>query len=204
MKATFVSTMPRPIMEHMPHIRPTRYQLAAAKERDFEILLIEDGIDSVYKGEGEHINRIELGEAIAENLRQMICNSQISLGEDACPGVFWILGDVGKKEIIEKHSDKLQKARFQQLNWFRNLCREADDVWAKFHQHRGISDLMRDAGRIIGLKNREWMASAQDLEFSTCPACGSNLPSPEVTKCATCLTIIKPEEHAKKFNVKVA
>lgn len=194
--------MPRPIAEHMPHIRPSRYNVDAAKDKDFEILLIDDGIDAVYAGDGKHVERIELGENIAENLRGMLCNSQLGLGENACPGVFFVKGECTKEQIKEKYSKELAHAKLQQLNWYRNLVREADDVWAKFHQHRMISDLQRFAANCLQLKNRDWMAA--NFDVINCPACGANLPNAEVTVCKECRTIINPVEHEKKFGKQLA
>jgi hypothetical protein len=190
--------MPRPIMENMPHIRPSIYSVPEAKDKDFELLVINDGIDSVYAGDGKHVERIELGESIAENLKNMICNSQLANGENAYPGVFWVHGEHTKEDIKTKFTKELEKAKLVQLNWYRNLVREADDVWAKFHQHRTISDLMRFAASALKL-NREWLINTEDAEAIACPACGKDLPNKDVTICATCHTIIKPEEHAKKF-----
>lgn len=198
MKVTFVSCMPRPISEQMPHINPSRYELPAAADRDFEVLVINDAIDNVYAGEGKHIARIESGESVAENMRLMICNSQLALGENAAPGVFWVAGELTKAEVKVRCVAELQRARLQQLNWYRNLVREADDVWAKFHQHRTISDLQRFAAQCLSVK-REWTISIEEAESALCPACGSNLPNPNVTICATCKTIINKIEHEKKF-----
>lgn len=200
---TFVSCMPRSISEEMPHIIPSQYNLAAAEEKDFEILHIKNAIDNVYAGEGKHIQRIVPASEVAENLKNMVSNSQLCIGENAAPGVFWVEGTLDKKELKEKHIKLLAKARLMQMNWYRNLVRDADDVWSKFHQHRMISDLHRFGAKSLSL-TREWsaMPTDDDLEKFPCPACGKDLPNAQVTVCATCHTIIKPEEHEKKFGLK--
>lgn len=196
---TFVSIMPRPISEEMPHIIPSQYNLEAAEDKDFEILHIQNAIDNVYAGEGKHIQRPVMASEVAENLRGMVANSQLCIGDNAGPGVFWVEGKLTKEEVQKKHSKELSLARLRQLNWYRNLINDADDVWSKFHQHRMIGDLHRFAARTLN-KVRDWSSMPDDFEDSVaCPACGKDLPNPNVTICASCHTIIKPEEHAKKF-----
>lgn len=199
MSVTFVSCVPRPIHEDMPHIRPSLYHVEPAKDKDFEVLYIENAIDDVYAGEGKHIQRVVFAEEVAANLARMVTGSQLCIGEDAGPGVFFVAGKQSKDQIIKNHSTELAVARIRQLKWYKNLVKDADDVWNKFRQHRMISDLHRFAAGALKL-NREWMLVIDD-EFDQldCPACGKKLPNKEVTVCAECKTIIKPEEHAKKF-----
>jgi hypothetical protein len=196
---TFVSLLPFPIREDMPHINPSRYELEAAPKDGFSILHINNATDYVYAGDGKHVDRIVLAKDIAENLRQMVAQSQMSIGENASPGIFIVDGHLSKGEVAEKFGTKLKVAQIQQRNWFKNLVKEADDTWGKFRQHRTISDLHRYACGALALQ-REWNI---DMNTETgpvfCPACSSPLINADVTVCATCHTIIKPEEHAKRF-----
>lgn len=196
---TFVSLMPRPISEEMPHIIPSQFNLDAAKDKDFEILYINNAVDNVYAGDGKHIQRPVFASEVAENLKNMVCNSQLCIGDNASPGVFWVEGELTKEEVTKKCLKQLANARMRQMNWYRNLLNDADDVWSKFHQHRMISGLHRFAATALN-KNREWAESFDDVEAVDCPACGTELPNPNVTICATCHTIIKPKEHAEKFS----
>lgn len=199
---TFISCMPRSISEEMPHIVPSQFNLDAASDKDFEILHIDNAIDNVYAGEGKHIQRIVMAEEVAENLRNMVSNSQLCIDEKSGPGVFYVAGKLSKDEVRKEHVKKLQLARLRQLNWYRNLVRDADDVWSKFHQHRMIGDLHRFAASALAVK-KEWAIMADDdLEQIECPACGKGLPNSNVTICATCHTIIKPKEHMEKFGIK--
>ena len=74
----------------------------------------------------------------------------------------------------------------------------ADDSWSKYHQHRDISDLQRDAANYLNL-DRDWIKSVEVNDLIVCPACGSTLANDLVMKCPMCQTVIKPEEYKKHF-----
>jgi hypothetical protein len=196
---TVVSILPFAIREDMPHIHPNLYTMDPAPKDGFSTLVIKDGLDRVYAGDGKHVERIVLAKEIADNLVRMSTSSQMGVGENAAPGLFVLEGKVSPEAIKTNHSDKLKEAQVRQRNWYKNLLRDADDMWTKYHQHRMISDVHRFACTALG-QQREWNVIIDtDNGPQFCPACGGTLPSATVTKCLHCQTVIKPEEHKKKF-----
>lgn len=203
MKATIVSAMPRPIEnEHKPHIEPSWYNIAAAPKDDIAILVISDAEDKVYAGEGRFIERPVFAIAVAKDIVDGFINSQLGISEGCKPALFCVEGEFTSGEIKTKFKNELLLAQLQQKRWFASLVRIADDDWARTRQHKTISDLQRDACKILNLE-RDWNVSEfnEVPESQICPACGSKLPNSKVTKCATCQTIIKPEQHAKLFGL---
>lgn len=201
--ATIVSIVPREINEVNPHVNPGRFVIPAAEEGDYNILHVGPAIDMVYASEGRHIERTILGSEIAEDVVNGYTSSQIYSGATSKPGVFAVSGKLSKHEIKEKHQDKLLLARMNQFRWFNNLVKNADDSWSKVRQHGVISDLARDAAKALKVK-KEWTIEISHSSDNFCPACAAKLLNADVTICKECRTIIRPEEHAKRFGVKVA
>ena len=200
MSVTLVSVSPRKIFEEKPHIRPSMYRVDAAPTDDIAILVIEDAIDYVYAGEGKHIDRIVLASEVAKSIIASHCGSQLVTNPNAQPGLFYVDGKLNKAEIKTKFKAEIDEAKKRQRSWFINIVKDADDLWQRFRQHRVISQLHRDACNYLNMK-REWNITVDPDANILCPACGANLPHPQVTICGTCRTIIKPEEHAKRFGL---
>lgn len=197
-KVTFVSVVPREIRLPQPHINPSMYVIPAAKNGP-EILIIGEATHFVYMGEGRQLQQTEPAYKIADALINQYVNSQLCIGEDTAPGVFWVPGVNNKEDIKKKHQEQLSRAYAVQKNWFTALVREADDVWTKFHQHKSISELQREACKALDLK-RDWMIVPADENVKKCPACGSAILLDTAFVCATCHYIINPllAEQAKK------
>lgn len=195
-EATIVSVVPRVIEEKLPGVNPGRYTIPAAKEDDIETLVIHDGYFMKYMLDDNYDRITTSAEEIAKDIVRMYSTSQVSYSPDAGPGIFYLNGAIPKSIVLSKHKDKIDEARTRQQKWFMALVIDADDFWGKFRQHKGISDLQRDACRYLGLK-REWLISIPDSNAPKCPACYADLVHTLQPICGNCRSIINPAEYKK-------
>lgn len=117
--------------------------------------------------------------------------SQVALGADAEPALFFVDGEFDPK----KHAVEVQEAIRKQKNWFALLVQQADvDYVAAKGNPFVVSDLARRAARLINVE-RQWLDT--DLQNPQCPVCRANI-HPLAVVCKSCNAILKPEEY-KKF-----
>ncbi|MFZ0701872.1 MAG: zinc ribbon domain-containing protein [Candidatus Acidiferrales bacterium] len=91
--------------------------------------------------------------------------------------------------------DELTSAREGRDAWFRQLIAEADEMWARGHSYREISDMHRRASLAMKL-DREWAYVPQrNVE---CPACGEQLRAGAAI-CKHCNAVLDAERAAKYF-----
>jgi hypothetical protein len=91
--------------------------------------------------------------------------------------------------------DELASAREGRDAWYRQLITEADEMWARGHSYREISDMHRRASLFMKL-DREWAYVPQrNVE---CPACGEQLRA-GVAICKHCNAVLDAERAAKYF-----
>jgi len=193
---TVVSVFPFPINEDKPGIVPRFYHIDAAKDDDIETLVIGPGtmyIDLIDRSEKL---KVDISPAvIAQSLLRDFLVAQYLYDEDAHPGLLAISGDMSPVEIKKKFAGEIETSRRKQNNWFRKLILQADDDWAKYRQHRMISELQRIAAKILKVE-REWLVNV--VPPKSCPACGSSLPNPNVVVCFNCGYVLD-ETRAKNF-----
>lgn len=79
--------------------------------------------------------------------------------------------------------------------WYRRLVAEADEMWARGHSYREISDTHRRAALCLKLE-REWAYVPQ--RSVECPACGEKVRA-GVAICKHCKAILDPERAATFF-----
>ncbi len=91
--------------------------------------------------------------------------------------------------------EELASAREVRDAWFRQLIAEADEMWARGHSYREISDMHRRAVMFMKLE-REWAYVPQ--RSVECPACGEQLRA-GVAICKHCKAVLDPERAAKFF-----
>jgi len=116
---------------------------------------------------------------------------------ESMPGLFFIPGDISVTALIKDYKNQLDAAIRKQNNWFTNLVKLGDSMWARANGNPlAISEDCRMAAKMLDIKDRPW---AQDfkLEHSTaCPACGtirnSNFPV-----CANCKVVIDPKRFTE-------
>lgn len=101
-------------------------------------------------------------------------------------GVFVCAGELPSEE-------ELSRARARRDSWYKQLVAEADEMWARGHSYREISDMHRRAALAMGLE-REWAYVPQ--RQMDCPACGEKV-KPGVALCKHCNAILDPERAAQ-------
>ena len=198
-KATIVSLLPIELHEIKPGTYPGDFRIPAAKEGDFEILPIGD---SVYYVQFVLDNRPPLkmtdtAEKTAESIVNDYITTVLGLGPDAKPGLFWVPEHLDKKALAVKYATQLATARAQQVKWFTNLVRIADDEWVKSGKmHRSISSLQRSASKFLGLEREWYIEPTTELGPIHCPACRT-IVHPLAIVCEKCRAVLKPDEYKK-------
>lgn len=96
----------------------------------------------------------------------------------------------------ERPSDaELGAARDGRDAWYRQLITEADEMWARGHSYREISDMHRRAVSAMKME-REWAYVPQ--RSVECPACGEQVRA-GVAICKHCNATLDAERAAKYF-----
>lgn len=90
---------------------------------------------------------------------------------------------------------ELASARDVRDAWYRQLVTEADEMWARGHSYREISDMHRRAVMAMKLE-REWAYVPQ--RSIECPACGEKLKA-GVALCKHCGATLDADRAAKYF-----
>jgi len=195
--ATIISLVPFPINEFKPQMDPEYIHIPADPPDGFVVHHVKTSGFPYYVGEGKNIRIPEPSEAFAESIVNDYKIAQIGLSEGAAPGIFYVEGQ-HTKESIKKDEVILSlilAAKKQQIKWFENLVKLADDDWAKTRQHALISDLQRHAARTLNVE-RDWMfAPSMDGANLRCPACTSIVPNQAIV-CPNCKCILD-ESKAK-------
>jgi hypothetical protein len=92
-------------------------------------------------------------------------------------------------------AEELAAATEVRDTWYQQLIAEADEMWARGHSYREISDMHRRAVMAMKLE-REWAYVPQ--RSVDCPACGEKL-KPGVALCKHCGATLDAERAAKYF-----
>jgi hypothetical protein len=196
MEATIVSVYPFLIDESKPGLNPGRFIIPAAKEGDFETLIINDSRFAVYMDADRGSLWIpHPGMLVAKSIVEDFIPFNMEATMETGPGVFYLEGALTKLEVMTKHKARIDKARESQNRWFEALVILADNDWNKYHRHSTMTDVQRFAAKKLGLK-RDWLITkASDVK--NCPACMGVIPE-GASICQICRVIIDPEK-AKKF-----
>ena len=85
-----------------------------------------------------------------------------------------IVQDLGDHGVFlcagaEPSDEELAQARARRDAWYKQLVADADEMWARGHSYREISDMHRRAAAAMGLE-REWAYVPQ--RSVDCPVCG--------------------------------
>lgn len=197
---TVCSIAPFPIVERKPGLYPGEFSLAACKDmwEDIEVLHVDECRFYVYLDldRGSFPVRAS-SEQVATSIINDYINAQIAVSDDCYPGLFLIPGKVSKQMALK--SDLLPQARDVQIRWYHALVKMADDDWSRYHQHRVITDIERQAAKALQLE-REWLIVTPDrvnrADQVVCLVCRSQL-QPETILCPQCNFIVNPEAYDK-------
>lgn len=205
-KCTLVTVLPFALTEEKPGLIPGYYYIPPAPKNDFSILVIKDGYHNVLiplsDDKAPPMRVTDTCDQIADSLINDYTNACLAVnyepepdGSIATPGLFWLEGALAKPEILAKHQIKLTQANKNTKCWFTRLVKMADDDWAKYHQHRSISDLQRHACSFLNIQ-REWNFDVQTSSNILCWACKAML-HPAAIICGSCKAVINIEEYEK-------
>ncbi len=193
-KATIVSVCPFAISEHKAGFYPCSYTILAAEKGGLSVLPVVDGYFMVILDSDRPPLRVSTpAEDVAKSVISDYATAQLGYTHDRGPGLFWVESHVEEPIIRSLHSYELQRAIERQDKWFEALILQADDEWAKFHQHRMITDTQRHAAKHMD-QDREWSDPTPKMEPTIeCPVC-LNKVSTRALLCGTCRVVMPGRE----------
>lgn len=205
-KSTIVSIYPKEIDEVKHTIQPGRFIIQPGSVKNPTVLVVGPSswwreIDETQPLLEIPVSSIQVADAVVKDY----CNGIFGCNMDtAMPGLFYIPGNYPVKEIKEMFSKELNKARIRQENFWQQLIKLADSLWARSNGNPlAISDDMRLAAREMNLQEtKDWMKDFKMMEMSRCFACGS-LKNPQYPICATCRVIDSNHPLAKEIKFAV-
>lgn len=195
---TVVSIVPLDIHEEKPGMSPSYYDIPASDGREPKVLVIEDGVTFVYLDEKrgsleKPVFAKEIANAVVNDyVRAHICYRPQERPE-ASPGVFCVEGEWTPEQVKNNFSAQLDKAFKEQVAWFEELVKIADDDWAKTHQHKTITRIQRLAALNLGLK-REWLFAPEQQKMTNCKFCTSQIRIDAII-CPTCRQILHQDKY---------
>lgn len=204
-KSTVVSIYPVKIHEFKPTLHPGTFDIPAGTYNNPAIVVV--GSSSWFKDVGENQPPLEIPNSsiqIADSLINDYCNGLIACNMGDCkPGLFFVPGEFAPIEIKAKYQPMLDVAKQKQENWYRELVKMADILWARTNGNPlSISDDMRLGARELNLLDKEWLRDFKMSEMVRCAACGT-MVTPGYPVCPNCKAIVNPEQ-AKKLNIQFA
>jgi hypothetical protein len=204
--STVISMLPYPLHEQKPGLVPGVFKIPYTAPGDFTLFSVERCQHSVYLDE----NRPRLivpdpSDIVARSIVEdhkvaMICYE----GGIAEPGLAWVWGeylndDDGKRSLAYAHASLLKSMISLQNEWYKRLLQMADDDWARYRQHKFVTELQRTAATVLGQVNREWMIAHKIEEaLSKCKFCFTQI-HPNACICPSCHGIVDEARYKQEF-----
>ena len=190
---TVVNYYGKRLREIKPSVIPEEYIVPKYDERTKlpGILVVHDAKTILRKAETPDFPVPIPAEELAKDIIEGFTVSQLDYSDETKPAIFWVPGIIAALEVDKKYPQEVAEAKKKQLAWAMKLIHRADDDWAKFKQHRAITDTQRWAATYLHMTNKEWMVDPVPIEQIKCPACGSFVES-TVAKCRACGYITNP------------
>lgn len=201
-KATIVSIYPKEIDEFKATIQPGRFIIPAGSVNRPSILVV--GPSSWWREIDEDQPLLEIPVSsilIADSIVKDYCNGLFACNMgDIMPGLFYVAGEHSLKDIIAGYSKQLAIAAVKQKNFWAELVKAADALWARSEGNPlAISDDMRLAAKELGVAdNKDWMKDFKAVSMERCFACGA-LKNPEYPVCSSCRAIDPKHPMADKI-----
>lgn len=190
-KSTIVSIYPKFISERKYTIEPGLFEIPPGRFDNPAILIV--GTSSWWSYSGDTRPTIEVpvsSVVVAESVVKDYSNGMLGCDMiDARPGLFYIPGEVSLLDLKVRYKNALEEANSKQRNWFMNLVKIGDSLWARAAGNpMAISDEMRLAARELNLNEKPWIKDFHTVELKPCFACGS-LKNPLYPVCSVCRAI---------------
>jgi hypothetical protein len=214
-KSTLVSIYPRPIKFKNVTLTPGLWRLEPGNVDKPAILTI--GPSSWWRDVGPDEPLIEIAQSsvqIAESLVKDYLNGMFACNmHDSMPGLFFIPGcktdahgnpddKKTRQWIHDEYQHLLAAAVTTQSNYWRNLIRYGDALWARSNGNPlVINDETRLAAKLLGVQDKDWMKDHQNQGQVRCFACGS-FKSPDYPICQACHSI--DPQHPKAHLIQKA
>lgn len=194
-KSTIVSVYPREVHVRNHTLTPGKFDIEPGYPDKPSLLVI--GSSSWFKDYDPDQPYVEIpvgSMMIAESIVNDYINGMLCCDmAELRPGLFWVVGEVAISEFIipkSRYWAALQQAIQRQRNWFQELVRQADVLWARTSGNpRSVTDDMKLAARELNLAEmKDWTKDdAMVAEMVRCSACGS-LRNSKYPICPTCKT----------------
>lgn len=204
-KATVISILPKRIREVKHTIEPGVFILEPGSyEKPFFLVV---GPSSWWREVDENQPLIEIPTSailIAESVVNDYVNGiyKCDMGESV-PGLFWIPGTITHETLMKNHKGLLDTAARKQKNWFSELVKAADILWARSQGNPlAIGEDMKLAAQQLGITGKEWLKNFEQVELVSCRACGQMNKS-NIIVCPNCKVVLNQEEF-KKLNLQFA
>jgi hypothetical protein len=200
-KCTVVSIYPKRIDEVKHTIQPGRFIIEPGTYKNPSLLIV--GPSSWWRDIDEEQPLLEIPNSsiqVADSIVNDYCNGLLGCNmSSAMPGLFYIMGEWDIIKLKKDHQGLIDKANTQQNNWFSELVKMADALWARSSGNPlTISEDMRLAARELSLVDKDWMKDFTMTNQVRCIACGS-LKNPLYPVCPTCRAVDK--DKAKELNL---
>ncbi|HEV2615626.1 MAG TPA: hypothetical protein VGU63_03340 [Candidatus Acidoferrales bacterium] len=149
---------------------------ACAKGEACAVLVVTPRGDAIDLGDNRRFPFTITPREIAEDIVQDLGNHGIFVCAEARPA-----------------DQELSEAVVRRDAWYKQLVADADEMWARGHSYREISDMHRRAALAMGLE-REWAYVPQ--RSVDCPVCGEKVKA-GVAVCKHCSAVLDAERAAK-------
>lgn len=190
-KSTIVSIYPKLISERKFTIEPGLFEIPAGRLENPSILVVGTSSWWSYSGDTRPTIEVPISSVqIAEAVIRDFSNGMLACDMvDARPGLFFIPGELTLAQVQLGYKSELESVAAKQKNWFMNLVKIADSLWARAGGNpMAISEEMRLAATELNLKEKPWLKDFHTIELVPCKACGS-LKNPLYPICSVCKSI---------------
>ena len=202
-KCTIFSIYPKEIHERKLTVQPGEFVIPAGTPEKPGILIV--GPSSWWRDVGEDEPLLEIPHSstvMAESIVRDYVNGLFGVGNDMQPGIFWLPGELTVEQLKANFKGQLDKAIRQQNNYYQNLVKLSDALWARTNGNPlSVPEAAKLAAKELGL-NRDWLSNYVRTEVVKCVACGS-MRNPDFPICPTCKAVVDTDK-AKKLNLKFA
>lgn len=131
---------------------------------------------------------------VANSIVQDYINGMFCFSPTQKPGLFYVPGDFNKS--IPEHKKLLDEAREHQINWYKELVKEADKLWARTNGNPlAISADMKLASKELNLTEKDWLRDYVTMEMIRCKAC-TTLVRAESIVCSNCKVVLDEKRFA--------
>ena len=194
--STVFSIAPFELFDTKPGLLPGIYRIPKCTDTKIpQRLLVKSGLHIMHIGGKRLPLKIETAShVIAAAIVNDCISSQLWCDPGVQnPGLTWLSGDISVEDFVSTHKVAYDELVSQQRSWFLRICKETDNEWSRYKNHRVVSDTARFASRALGL-DPEWMKSDEVFGMNKCPACST--PNDKLAViCSNCKCILDAEKY---------